>query len=515
MGLSESFWTCITDHDFMPLLVMYSHVFSCGGPLRSGRRAALLLPLATVACAGFSREVQPQSSRVAVTAATIDTKQLEQLIDSAMASGMVAEHIPGAAFVLVRDGRIVLAKGYGFADREASRRVEPDSTVWPFASITKVITATAVVQLADRGKLDLDANVNRYLRALQVPATYAQPVTTAQLLTHTAGFDELRGRLTESASDIRPLAEFLRGKLIRIRPPGTMTSYSSFGMALAGVVVEDVSGVSYDEYLRRNIFMPLGMRSARIMSHAGTQAGLAAGYEYGDSAVRRVPYEWYHSTPSSSFASTATDMARFMIAQLEGGAFNGKRIVSQRAMRDMQTQHATMHALIPGWGFGWQIRDSNGQRVLEHGGDIGGFSSLVTLLPDARTGFLIVGHREGANLRFDVKQAVLDRYFPDIRTLVMPKPDSSKAARLAGFAGTYRANVYCHSCPDSLQRTQDFVVTANADGTLGAFDTRWIEVAPLFFRDSTAKRRFGLAADSTGRITALTVGSWQVLERIR
>ena len=500
----------------MSHVVMHSQVLTCGGPLwRETRSAALLLPLAAAACVVLSGEVQSQSTRVAAAASTIDAKQLEHLIDSAMTAGMAAEHIPGAAFVLVRDGRIVLAKGYGFADHEAGRRVVPESTVWPFASITKVITATAVVQLADRGKLDLHADVNRYLRALQVTATYAQPVTTAQLLTHTAGFDELRGRLTESANDIKPLDEFLRGKLVRIRPPGTMTSYSSFGMALAGVVVQDVSGVSYDEYLRRNIFMPLGMQSARIMSHAGTQKGLAAGYEYGDDLVRRVPYEWYHSTPSSSFAATATDMARFMIAQLEGGVFNGKRIVSQRAMRDMQTQHATMHPLVPGWGYGWQIRDTNGQRVLEHGGDIGGFSSLVTLLPDSRTGFLVVGHREGANLRFDVRQTVLNRYFPDKRTLVLPKPDSSGAARLARFAGTYRANVYCHTCADSLQGTQDFAVTANADGTLGAFDTRWTEVAPLFFRDSTARRRFGLSADSMGRITSLTVGSWQVLEKIR
>ena len=500
----------------MSRILMRSRVYRCRGPLARGiRKVAPFLFLAASACTASSRELQSQSSRVTTGTAPINVRELEQLVDSVIGLGMTAEHIPGAAFVLVRDGRIVLSKGYGFADREANRRVLPDSTVWPFASITKVITATAVAQLAERGKLDLNANVNRYLRALQVPATYAQPVTTAQLLTHTAGFDELRGRLTSSASEIRPLGEFLRGKLIRVHPPRTMTSYSSFGMALAGLVLEDVSGLSFDEYLKRNIFEPLGMRSARIMSRPGTEKGLAAGYEYGDSVVRRVPYEWYHSAPSSSFAATATDMAAFMIAQLEGGELNGTRIMGKHAMRDMQTQHVTMHPLIPGWGYGWQIRDNNGQRVLEHGGDIGGFSSLVTLLPDARTGFLVVGHREGANLRFVVKQAVLDRYFPDQRIIAAPKPDSGNAARVAAFAGTYRANVYCHTCPDSLSFTQDFNVTANADGTLGAFDGRWVEVAPLFFRNTSAQGRFGLAADSTGRITALTVGSWQVLEKIR
>ena len=478
-----------------------------------GLAATFLLGLAA-ACTSPETGAGAQEKPAPASPTVLEAKDLERVVDSVMAIGMAAEHIPGAAFVLVRDGRIVLSKGYGFADRESSRRVVPDSTVWPFASSTKVLTAAAVVQLADRGKLDLDADVNRYLRKLKIPATFPEPVTAAQLLTHTAGFDELRGRLVESAAEIRPLGEFLRGKLVRIRPPGT-TSYSSFGMALAGHLVEELSGLTYHEYMRRNIFAPLGMRSARIMARPGDERGLATGYEFSEGAVRRVPYEWYHSTPSSSFAATATDMAKFIAAQLEGGAYGGGRILSERATRGMQAQHVTMHPLIPGWAYGWQIRDSNGQRILEHGGDIGGFSSVMTLLPDARTGFVVVGHREGANLRFAVRQAVLDRYFPDRRAIATPKADSSQAARVARFAGTYRANVYCHTCPETLRFTQDFQVTANADGTLSGFDGRWVEVSPLFFRDTTGTRRFGLAADSSGRITALTIGSWQVLEKIR
>jgi CubicO group peptidase (beta-lactamase class C family) len=280
-------------------------------------------------------------------------------------------------------------------------------------------------------------------------------------------------------------------------------------------VVEEVSGLTYHEYMRRNIFAPLGMRSARIMARPGDETGLAAGYEVSGGSVRRVPYEWYHSTPSSSFAATAADMAKFVVSQLEGGSYNGARILSERATGDMQTQHVTMHPLIPGWAYGWQIRDANGQRILEHGGDIGGFSSVVTLLPDARTGFVVVGHREGANLRFAVRDAVLDRYFPRRAPIVPPKIDSTGAERVSRFAGTYRANIYCHTCPESLRFTQDFRITANRDGTLSGFDGRWVEVSPLFFRDMTGTRRFGLAADSSGRITALTIGSWQVLEKIK
>lgn len=456
--------------------------------------------MAVPGCAQRPAPNPPQSS-------SIDVRALETLVDSVMLRGMDSDHIPGAVFTLVQDGRVVFAKGYGFSDIDAKRPVSPDSTVFRIGSITKLFTATAVVQLADRGRIQLDRDVNQYLKRIQVPATYADPVTATHLLSHTAGFDELPGvRQARSAEALLPLHEFLRGKLVRVRPPGSVTAYSSFGVALAGLLVEDISGLPYEEYLRQHIWRPSGMTRTFI-----TPGGAPTGYEYQNGQVTRAPYEWYHTSPASSINSTAADMARFIIAHLEGrGA-----ILSGRATRDMHRRHATMHPLLPGWTLGFQENDLNGERIIEHGGDIAGFSSLLVLLPERRTGFFVAHHREGANLRFTVEQAVLDRFFPDRRPAEKLPTPAGKWALADRFVGTYRWNIYCRTCPPGTQQLPEFIVTANEDGTINVTGRRWVEVSPFFFRSLEGKMRLGFAADSTGRVMHLTGGSWLVVERVR
>jgi CubicO group peptidase (beta-lactamase class C family) len=437
----------------------------------------------------------------------VDSRELEALLDSIIPRGMAADHIPGTVVTFVQNGRVVFAKGYGFSDVAAKRAVLPDSTVFRIGSITKVFTATAVVQLADRGRLRLDRDVNAYLKRLQVANTYAEPVTATHLLSHTPGFDELPGvRQARTAEALLPLHEFLKEKLVRVRPPGRVTAYSSFGMALAGLLVEDVSGLSYEEYLRQHVWQPLGMHRTYI-----TPGGAPLGYEYTNNAVTRAPYEWYHTAPASSINSTAADMARFMIAHLEGGG----GILSDSATRQMHRRHATMHPKIPGWALGFQENDLNGERIIEHGGDIAGFSSLLVLLPDRRTGFFIAHHREGSNLRFTVQQAVLDRFYPDRGPREQLPSPAGKWALAERFVGTFRWNIYCRTCGASAQQLPEFSVTANEDGSINVNRKRWIEVSPFYFRSTEGRQRLGFAADSTGRVMHLTGGSWMVMERVR
>lgn len=437
--------------------------------------------------------------------APVDAVRLAALVDSVFAAGMRRERIPGAAFVLVQNGRIVLAKGFGPFD--------PERTIVPVASITKVFTATAVMQLADRGQIDLDADVNRYLKSLQVPQTHPRPITARQLLLHTSGLDELPGRRVRSARELIPLAHFLKTRLIRVHPPGFLTSYSSYGMALAGLLVEEVSGEPFEDYLQHNIWAPLGMTRTFISVPSGLRADLATAYERDGDSLVVIPYELYQTPPASSIVSTALDMARFMIAHLQDGQFDGTRILSQSAAAHMHREHATMHRRIPGWALGFQVDDANGRYILEHGGDIGGFSALMTLLPSQDVGFFVVQHLEGGSLRFDVKRAILDRFFPDQRPVTVPQP--WRGRRLDRFAGTYRASTFCHTCPDGGPFVQDFEVKANDDGTLTVWDTRWVEVSPRYFVSADGRRRIGFARDSTGRIVALTAGSWRTLERTK
>jgi CubicO group peptidase (beta-lactamase class C family) len=443
----------------------------------------------------------------------IDSAGLARLVDSAMARGMARESIPGAAFILVQGGRVVLAKGYGKADVAAGRPWDPGTTVFPIASITKVFTATAVMQLVDRGVIDLNADVNRYLTSVRVPPTYPEPVTAAHLLSHTAGFDELPGRRVRSADELVPMSRFLSRRLIRIHPPGAMTSYSSYGMALAGLLVEDVSGMSYEHYLRQHIWEPVAMTRTSIASPE-SGASPAVAYEKNGDRLLPVPYEIYQTPPTSSILSTAVDMGHFLIAHLQNGRYGTSRILSDTTAARMHRQHATMHPRLPGWTLGFQVNDLNGRYLIEHGGDIGGFSSLLTMLPHEGVGFFVVHHLEGRNLRFDLRQLILDRYFPRSRPPEIPLPDSSAAPRLRRFAGTYRASSYCHSCKGGGPNVQDFEITANRDGTISVWDERWVEVSPLYFVSADGQKHLGFAEDRAGHIVGLTAGSWRVLERV-
>ena len=446
--------------------------------------------------------------------ALIDSAELAALVEPVFAEGMKREGIPGAAFVLVENGRIVLAKGFGQADVASSRRMRTDRTIFPIASISKVFTATAVMQLAERGQIDLDADVNKYLTSARVPPTYPQFVTAAHLLTHSAGFDEIPGRRVQTAKELVPLGQFLGERLVRVHVPGEVTSYSSYGMALAGLLIEDVSGQPFEQYLKRHIWEPLGMNRSFITVPSTLAADLATAYELEGDDLVPVPYEVYQTPSASSIVSTVEDMGRFMIAHLQNGRYGDARILSDSTAIGMHQQHATMHPFVPGWALGFQLDDSNGRRILEHGGDIGGFSALMTLLPDEGVGIFVVHHLEGRNLRFDVRRAILDRYFPDQRPLRVPTPQPGTAERLGRFAGTYRANNFCHSCPDGGPNVQDFEIKANDDGTITAWDARWVEVSPLYFVRADGKARIGFAEDKSGRIVALTAGSWRVLERM-
>ena len=436
---------------------------------------------------------------------------LANLVDSVMRTGMEREKIPGAAVLILDRGRVALIRGYGLADVASRRSVDPHVTLWPFASITKVFTATALMQLIERGRIGLDTDVNLHLKVARVPGHAGPPVTSRHLLTHTDALDELPGRQAESRAALQPLAQFLRTRLVPIGPPGRITRYGSYGIALAGALIEDVSGLPYAEYLQRELFAPLGMRHTTIDVPRDDRGAFATPYERTREGVRVARYEWYHTTPTSSLVSTVDDMARFMALHLgvpQDPAVPG--VLSAGTIKEMAAQHASVHPALPGWGYGWQLNDANGRRIIEHGGDIGGFASLMTLMPDDQVGILVVHHLEGSNLRFALKQAFLDRYFPDRRPPLQPR---SVLQNPSPYVGVYLPNNYCRTCAEGAENAPRFPITAHADGSLGLWDDRWFEAAPLLFVSSDGRRRIGFMRDSSGNVIAVSAGAWRVLER--
>jgi CubicO group peptidase (beta-lactamase class C family) len=477
--------------------------------------------LLTLAHAAFA-QAPPSISRVKVAAApvfgVIDSAELGNFVDTLIIAQMAKENIPGAVFVLVRDGKILYQRGYGFANVARRQPVDPQRTIWRIGSISKVFTATAIVQLADRGRFQLTDDVNSYLTRFKVPATFPAPVTFQHLLTHTAGFDEIRpGTRAETAAGVLPLGDFLANKLIRLRPPGRTISYSTYGVTLGGYLVEQVSGLEFEAYLARHIWGPLGMDRSNIVVPASLKADVAQGYEYDNGANKLADWEWYHTTPASSINASAADMARFIIAHLRNGRYGNSRIMSASAALDMHRQHATSHSGLAGFAYGFYEEFANGERLIEHGGNVEGFSAQLTLIPARGIGFFIASQHEPARLRDVVQAALLDHYFPIKQEPLPAVPMAGYRQRAARFAGIYEVNQYCHSCGPGRREYPRIEVKANADGTISITGNPQplVEVSPLFFRPLTGTGGAVFQEDASGRVMVLAGGSWMVFERIK
>jgi CubicO group peptidase (beta-lactamase class C family) len=441
-------------------------------------------------------------------------RAFEAKVDETIEREMKREGVPGAAFVYVKDGRVAYLKGYGLANVEKNVPVDPVKTIWRIGSISKNFTATAVMQLVERGRVHLQGDVNSYLSKVKVPATYPLPITVADLLTHTGGLDEIRpGTQAPSEAELLSLPDFLKTRLARVRPPGTTISYSTYGTTLAGELVEEVSSQPFEEYLRQNVWSPLEMTRTSIKVPTELQADLAVGYERERDTLVPQAWEWYHTTPASSVNSTAVDMAHYMIAHLEEGKYGSKTLFSPPTARAMHRQQRTMHPLIPGVTYGFWEDLVGSLRVIEHGGNMAGFSAQMVLIPSEGAGFFVVGHLEGSKLRDAVKQAVLEHLFPAARTrLPAPTPAPDFAKRAAAFVGRYAPSSSCHTCrPRSVPSILE--VKADDEGLLFA-GSKWIETAPLLFERKDGTGYICFQTDAEGNVVALHAGAYWGFEKL-
>ena len=475
--------------------------------------------VADLACAQTPSAERSAPESPARVSARIDSAELARFVDTLITAQMAKENIPGAVFLLVQNGKVLYQRGYGLANVARLQPVDPEKTIWRIGSISKVFTATAVAQLADRGRIRLSDDVNRYLTRLKVPSTFPEPVTVEHLLTHTAGFDEIRpGTRAETEAGLLPLGDFLTNKLVRLRPPGRTISYSTYGITLGGYLVEQVSGLDFGTYLARNVWGPLGMTRSNINVPEALKRDLAQGYEYDGGVNKLAQWEWYHTTPASSINASAADMGRFIIAHLQNGRYGNARIMSEIAAREMHRQHATSHPELAGFAYGFYEGFTNGERLLQHGGNVEGFSAQLTLIPARGVGFFIASQHEPARLRDVVQSALLDHYFPAPSTATAPAvPMAGYRERAPRFAGTYELNQFCHSCGPNRREYNRIEVKANANGTISITGNPqpFVEVAPLFFKRVDGTGGAAFREDASGRITELAGDSWLVFERIR
>lgn len=348
-----------------------------------------------------------------------DAKDLETFLDPFFKAKLEELHCPGATVAVVKDGKPVLAKGYGYADISKKTLVDPEKTRFFVASVSKLFTATAVMQLYDRGLVRLDEDVNHYLKHDQLEQNYPQPVTLFNLLTHTAGLEDL--------------SNVMGGTPRRIFPPGEVISYTNYGLDLAGEAVADVSGNPFAEFVDKNILLPLEMRHSSFVPPLDGAPDVARGYVYDDGKFEAGARPLDDVVPSGSLVSTATDMAHFMIAHLQRGRYGESRILSESAANLMQKRQFSNHPKLPGIGFGFFENRKNGIRVLEHNGDLEGFESKLYLLPEKNVGLFVAVNASNYRLPNDLTAQFMDHYYP-----ANEAPETASLSEpLDHYAGSY------------------------------------------------------------------------------
>ena len=452
-----------------------------------------------------------------------DRAELEAFLDGVMAANLRGSHVAGATVAVVKDGELLLAKGYGYADVARRAPVDAERTLFRIGSTSKLFTWTAVMQLVEQGKLDLDADVNRYID-FEIPATYPQPITLRHVMTHTPGFEEDgRDLIGEDTARMVPLGRWLATHVpARVRPPGTHSSYSNYATALAGYVVERVAGVPFDDYVDKNILAPLGMThtTSRQPLPPAMRGDMSHGYLWAGGSYRPEKFEIVGPAPAGSMSSSATDMARFMIAHLNRGEFEGRRILADSTADRMHARAFTHDPRIPGFALGFYEKSSHGLRVVGHGGDTKWFHTDMALIPGERVGvFVSYNTNTGGELSFNrFLTQFLDHYYPSPAPAVTIPADAAREAERV--AGEYEFNRRSYT---TFQKAIGLAGAVRISADSGRLvmrsplgDQRLVPVGPLLYRDELGGELVAFQADGDGRVVRGFLGAapMMAMERI-
>lgn len=457
----------------------------------------------------------------------LDRADLEAWLDGFMTYALPQGDIAGGVVAIVKDGEVLLKKGYGFSDVEKQKPVDPDLTLFRPGSVSKLVTWTAVMQQVEQGKIDLDADVNTWLD-FKIPERDGKPVTMRNVMTHTTGFEEQVKGLMGVGDEVANLSDHLRSWVPdRIFPPGETPAYSNWATALAGYIVERVSGQSFDDYVDQHIFEPLGMAHSTFRQPLpeALKQHMSNGYQVASAAPK--PFEIIGGlAPAGSLSSTGADMANFMIAHLQKGAFKGRRIL-QEATAEMM--HGTPLTILPEVNrmlLGFYETNRNGRRVIAHGGDTQWFHSYLHLFIDDGVGIYMSFNSSGEQgavgfLRTSLFQQFADRYLPgDGKDGVVDEDTARDHARL--IAGSYGNSRRSESSFFSILNLVGPVkVVANEDGTIslplvsqiGGAD-KWREIAPFVWREVNGKNLLSaeMADGRVARFSFDAVSPFMMLE---
>jgi len=446
-----------------------------------------------------SAESMP-SDAMPAPADRLTAADLEAWLDGFMPYALEQTDVAGSEVVVVKDGKVLLQKGYGFSDLAKRTPVDIERTLFRPGSVSKLFTWTAVMQLVEQGKLDLDQDVNTYID-FKIPPYQGKPVTLRTIMTHTAGFEEaIRGLIANDQKEILPLDTTLKHWIPeRIYAPGTTPAYSNYATAIAGYIIQRTSGEPFDQYIRNHIFAPLGMQHSSFSQplDKNLMPFVSKGYKTASDG-KEQPYEYINLAPAGSLASTGPDMGRFMIAHLQRGEFEGKRILSEAIADEM---HGTAQESIKPLNrmmLGFYESTANGHRAIAHGGDTQWFHSDLQLFLDDGIGIYVSTNSSGKDgtarlIRDGLVTGFVNRYLPPKNPESVAGVDAATAKQHAQMlAGTYNNSRRADSNFMSIVYMFGQVkVAANEDGTItvpmlagySGAPKKWKEISPFVWQD--------------------------------
>ena len=357
---------------------------------------------------------------------------LRAFVDTTLAQTMGEHEARGAIVVAVRDDELVVNTGRGYAFFDDAQPVDPDDTLFRIGSVAKVITYIAAMQLIDRGAIDPDADITRYLQSVGVDASFDVPITLKHLATHTAGFGTGAVGITNNRDHLRPRVEILENpRAPRLRAPGDLPGYGNYATELTAQLISDESGMEFEEYVRQNVFKPIGMENSTF-----EQDPKASWSTPGNGSTT---IDLFSQMPAAGgMNATASDMGQLMLALLKDGTTDEGRILSEDGTANMLNQWFTPHEALEGAGFGFWRQRRGDHVLLFHGGGIGSFRSHMILAPEKDFGLFVSYHGGaggGSNAYFgmrDFMQAFLGEVLP------VEKPDlPEKGNAHPNHAGTY------------------------------------------------------------------------------
>jgi CubicO group peptidase (beta-lactamase class C family) len=415
-----------------------------GRTLTAAALTVLALPGAFAAAPEGAAVPPAAPVAVALTAADADS-WLDGYLPYALETGDIA----GAVVAIVKDGEVLTERGYGYADVAAKKPVDPKLTLFRPGSVSKLFTWTAVMQLVEQGKIDLDADINQYLD-FRIPPRAGKPITMRNLMQHTAGFEEqAKGIISENANAPRYETWLKAWVPQRVFAPGTTPAYSNYGASLAGYIVQRLSGEAFDSYIEKHIFEPLDMKhsSFRQPLPPGLAPLMAKGYRVASGEPQ--PFEIVGPAPAGALSSPGEDMAHFMIAHLQNGEYHGQRILSAATAAMMHNSPLTLLPPLNRMELGFFETNINGREVIGHLGDTEFFHTSLHLFLKENVGFYVsfnsLGKEAAAHdLRGALFQDFADRYFPAAPPAARV-PAATAAAHAARLSGSWANSRGSHS----------------------------------------------------------------------